>query len=204
MLFIKSAVREQWHPFMQDQEGPPVQESAPSLQFCEGTVMTCTYTVGAGSGQDVSPLDVTSVNTTLCSAGWTQQSIAGLNTTASVHTRVYSSASIHKAGKNYICFSTGIGVGGTPFKVFRQIDTGSPDKEEMIGPDSPIISIYSKSTWLNVKCCLKNLKRMEDIFSLHPNECCAETAELNLKFRNQAVKESGVYTVLIESFVMKI
>ncbi len=54
------------------------------------------------------------------------------------------------------------------------------------------------------KCCLKNLKRMEDIFSLHPNECCAETAELNLKFRNQAVKESGVYTVLIESFVMKI
>ncbi len=115
-------------------------------QFCEGTVMTCTYTVGAGSGQDVSPLDVTSVNTTLCSAGWTQQSIAGLNTTASVHTRVYSSASIHKAGKNYICFSTGIGVGGTPFKVFRQIDTGSPDKEEMIGPDSPIISIYSKST----------------------------------------------------------
>ena len=45
---------------------------------------------------------------------------------------------------------------------------------------------------------------MEDIFSLHPNECCAETAELNLKFRNQAVKESGVYTVLIESFVMKI
>lgn len=64
--------------------------------------------------------------TTLSSAGWTQQSIAGLNTTAPVHTRVYSSASIHKAGKNYLYFSTGTGAGGTPFKVFRQIDTGSP------------------------------------------------------------------------------